>query len=543
MSHKFLAIRGIRPPSTIPSLWPHIVISIPDSKDRQIQTTADDPHHRPLRLLEIPYDWQRTASRLQSVKNGRPLVIMVCGPKGAGKSTFCRILANALIQKAPAMGHTNVPDNECVAFLDLDPGQPEYSPPGELSLLRLQSWNLGPPFTHPTSGPNELVRAHHFGHFSPKEDPKHYYRCALDLLDQYRHMARKYRSCPLIINSAGWIQSNGLELLSDLVHGMSLTDAIYMSTSGPEDVVDTLQEATSRSNVTFHQLTSQSSDFATKTAADFRMMQKLSYFHMSDPEGDRAEMRWNPGLLTRMTPLVIHYAGPKQGILAVTRLGDAPDPEFLESVLDGCVVGVVAFDQENGALARGYNSNGALEPDGILRDEAADTPNQVSIRRTAGEMPYLSSSNHTISPLSPDRSFSLGQALIRGIDPDKKTLHLLTPIPATALQAHSPNIVLVRGSLDTPTWAYKEDFELAKAKRRVRERQSDTNEVSDGAEMRKWVEKQPWAGIVDGGRRSSGKVRRVRRDVRYKPIGEAREWNCRVEVLHSPSPRPDVKTM
>ncbi|CAF9942863.1 MAG: Polynucleotide 5'-hydroxyl-kinase grc3 [Alectoria fallacina] len=486
-----------------------------------IQTTADDPHHRPLRLLEFPSDWQRTVSRLQSVKNGRPLVIMVCGPKGAGKSTFCRILANALIQKAPAMGHTNVPDNECVAFLDLDPGQPEYSPPGELSLLRLQSWNLGPPFTHPTSGPNQLVRAHHFGHFSPKEDPKHYYRCVLDLLGHYRYMARGYSSCPLIINSAGWIQSNGLELLSDLIHGMSLTDAIYMSTSGPEDVVDTLQEATSRSHVTFHQLTSQSSDFATKSAADFRMMQTLSYFHMSEPEGDQAEMRWNPGLLTRMAPLVIHYAGPKQGILAVTRLGDAPDQEFVESILDGCVVGVVAVDQRNGALAEEYNSNGALEPDERLPDEAADTRNQVFIRRTTSEIPYLSSCNHTTSALSPDRSFSLGQALIRGMDPDNKTIHLLTPIPATAVQAHSPDIVLVRGSLDTPTWAYKEDFEREKAKRRVRERQLDTNEVFDGADTRRWAEKQPWAGLVDGGRGSSGKVRRVRRDVRYRPVGES----------------------
>lgn len=446
---------------------------------------------------------------------------MVCGPKGAGKSTFCRILANALIQKAPAMGHTNVPDNECVAFLDLDPGQPEYSPPGELSLLRLQSWNLGPPFTHPTSGPNQLVRAHHFGHFSPKEDPKHYYRCVLDLLGHYRYMARGYSSCPLIINSAGWIQSNGLELLSDLIHGMSLTDAIYMSTSGPEDVVDTLQEATSRSHVTFHQLTSQSSDFATKSAADFRMMQTLSYFHMSEPEGDQAEMRWNPGLLTRMAPLVIHYAGPKQGILAVTRLGDAPDQEFVESILDGCVVGVVAVDQRNGALAEEYNSNGALEPDERLPDEAADTRNQVFIRRTTSEIPYLSSCNHTTSALSPDRSFSLGQALIRGMDPDNKTIHLLTPIPATAVQAHSPDIVLVRGSLDTPTWAYKEDFEREKAKRRVRERQLDTNEVFDGADTRRWAEKQPWAGLVDGGRGSSGKVRRVRRDVRYRPVGES----------------------
>lgn len=488
-----------------------------------IQSTADDPHHRPLGLLETPSDWQRMVSRLQSVKNERPLAIMVCGPKGAGKSTFCRILVNALLQQAPAKRNQNVPDDECVAFLDLDPGQPEYSPPGELSLLRLQSWTFGPPFTHPTPGPNHLVRAHHFGHISPKEDPRNYYRCALDLLDHYRHLSRNYRSCPLIINSAGWIQGNGLELLSDLIHGMSLTDTLYMSISGPEDVVDTLQEATNRANVTFHQLTSQSLDFATRSAADLRMMQTLSYFHLREPEGNQLEMRWNPWPLTRMAPLVVHYAGPKQAILAIMTLGDVSNLDFLDSILDGCVVGIVAVDQSYRALSREYESAGTVEHDKNLPDQTADTQNQASIQRTATEIPYLSSSNHAISPLPPDWSFSLGQALIRGIDPNNKTMHLLTPISNTTLQAHSPNIVLVRGSLDTPTWAYKEDFELDKAKRRVRERKLDTNEVFAGEERRRWAEKQPWAGIVDGGRRSSGKVRRVRRDIRYRPLGEAPE--------------------
>lgn len=487
----------------------------------------DDPHHRPLRLLETPSDWQRIVSRLQSVRTERPLAILVCGPKGAGKSTFCRILANALLQKAPATGNRKVLGNEGVAFLDLDPGQPEYSPPGNLSLLLLQSWNLGPPFTHPTSGLNQLVRAHHFGHVSAKEDPEYYYRCALDLLDHYRRMARGYRSCPLIINSAGWIQGNGLELLSELIHGMGLTDVVYLSTSGPEDVIDTLQGATSRSDVAFHQLLSQSPDSATRTAGDLRMMQTLSYFHMSEPEGSCHDMRWNPWPLTGVAPLVIHYAGPKQAILAFTILGDSVNIEFLdaflESILDGCMVGVVVVDQDNGAIMPDYDSAGGLGQNESLPNHVADSAKHASILRTATEIPYIFSSNHTTSPLSPNRSFSLGQGLIRGIDLNNKAIHLLTPIPTSTLQAHSRNIVLVRGSLDTPAWAYREDFELEKAKRRVRDRRWDTDEGSDGEDKRRWADRQPWAGIIDGGRRSSAKVRRVRRDIRYRPVGEASE--------------------
>ena len=467
-------------------------------------------------------------SSLKSVKSERALAILVCGPKGAGKSTFCRILANALLQKAPATGNRSVADNECVAFLDLDPGQPEYSPPGDLSLLRLQSWNLGTPFTHPTPGPNQLVRAQHFGHHSPKEDPNHYFQCALDLLDHYRRMARDYRSCPLMINSAGWIQGTGLELTCDLIRSVGLTDVVYMSTSGPEEVTDTLQGATSRSNTTLHQLVSQSSDFVTKTAGDLRMMQTLSYFHMSEAEGNYKEMRWSPRPLTTVAPLVIHYAGPKQAILALAVLGDAPNPEaldrFLESLFDGCVVGVVAVDPSvGGAIDREYDSAGVVEQDESMPDQAADDPGQTPIQRTNTDIPYLSSSSHTAPLLPPDRSFSLGQALIRGVDRTSKTIHLLTPIPATTLQAHAPNIVLVRGTLDTPSWAYKEDFELEKTKRKLREGKLGTDEGFGGEEMRRWAGRQPWAGVVDdGGRRSSGKVRRVRRDIRYRPVvGEA----------------------
>ena len=237
-------------------------------------------------------------------------------------------------------------------------------------------------------------------------------------------------------------------------------------------------------------------------------------------------MCWNPCPLSGVAPLVVHYAGPKQAILAVTTLGDAPSIEFLDtfldSVLDGCVVGVIAVDQSIGAIDGGYDSAGGIEHEKSIPDQATGSSNPA-VLRTATGIPFLSSSNGTTSPLAPDRSFSLGQALVRGLDPTNQTLHLLTPIPTSTLQAHSPNIVLVRGTLDTPTWAYKEDFEFEKAKRRLRERRLKGDEGFDGEEMRKWAEGQAWAGVVEGGRRSSGKVRRVRRDIRFRPVGEAGE--------------------
>jgi len=48
------------------------------------------------------------------------LRVAVTGSRGVGKSTFARQLVNALLSAAP-----------CVAFLDTDLGQPEFTPSGE----------------------------------------------------------------------------------------------------------------------------------------------------------------------------------------------------------------------------------------------------------------------------------------------------------------------------------------------------------------------------------------------------------------------------
>lgn len=66
-------------------------------------------------------------------------VVVVAGAKGSGKSTLCRCLVNQMLDFVPE-----------VAFLDLDPGQPEFTPPGVLSICILdqQSVLLGMPHSH-----------------------------------------------------------------------------------------------------------------------------------------------------------------------------------------------------------------------------------------------------------------------------------------------------------------------------------------------------------------------------------------------------------
>jgi len=509
---------------------------------RQVQNSIDDPYKRPLRLLDPPSDWWIMVSKLLARNR---TAVMVCGPKGAGKSTFCRMLANAMLQNAPVQQQESrfTQLSNSVAFLDLDPGQPEYSPPGEISLHKIRSSNFGPPFAHPTSnGSNQLVRAHHFGHLSPKEDPHRYYRCAVDLFGHYKKLLADNSLCPLIVNCSGWIQGSGLELLDNFIRDLDLTDVVYMSITGPNEVVDILREATTTANIHLHQLTSHAPDVATRTAADMRMMQTISYFHLDEPEGDN--LRWNPSPMACQRPVVVRYAGPQRDIFATMVLGDDQSPEFLESILDGSVVGVVVIDEDLALELGGTtlsdstdspdigtdNDNDVLEGDAVSRNwkftqsigtvHCEDETEPPRLRQTTTHIPYLASQHHTLQPLRPERSHCLGQALVRGIDHNNKTFHLSTPIPDSVIQnilkEGRQRIVLVKGKLDTPTWAYAEQFEFEKARRRRLERTLDSNDDYGSDNVRTWTGKQPWASAVDGGRTGSGKVRRVRRDIRYK---------------------------
>ncbi|GFR14330.1 polynucleotide 5'-hydroxyl-kinase NOL9, partial [Trichonephila clavata] len=63
--------------------------------------------------------------------------ILVYGPQGAGKSTLLRYLINTTLNKF-----------DDVYYLDTDPGQTEFSPPGVVSLTKVTGPLLGPSFSH-----------------------------------------------------------------------------------------------------------------------------------------------------------------------------------------------------------------------------------------------------------------------------------------------------------------------------------------------------------------------------------------------------------
>ncbi|MCJ1286197.1 Polynucleotide 5'-hydroxyl-kinase grc3 [Xylographa opegraphella] len=560
-------------------IWNHtnFTSDIEDTKDNfygtsfsLLKDSSQDTLHRPLAPLAISSEWQDLILRMTD-PNVRPSrVIMICGPKGAGKSTLTRLLTNEFVLKSPG--------GSGVCFLDLDPGQPEYSPPGDVSLVHLKSYNLGPPYTHPTianGSENTPIRAHHVGGITPRDDPHHYTQCVLELYSTFRGLFQQQQPCPLVINMCGWIFGAGLDLLEELVRSMALTDVVYMSTTGPTDAVDTLSAAALSTGASFHVLPSQPSTSTSRTAADLRAMQTLSYFHLDEPE--RGILRWNAASINTVEPTNIYYSGPQQNILGVMILGNEMATTYLAALINGSVLGVVAIEDDSAipadALAEyqhaiddeATHNQDITEPLGSgdedvaasrakcpkwqpLDDRTARTaraPNppainpdlpttsphpKPSIRRSKEGIPYLFSGHGAYIPLDPSKTRCIGQVLIRGVDTRINALQAISPLPAATFASYreqGTKLVLVRGKLDMPTWAYEEECVEALAaqderarwrKHRAADKVQDSDGYSGGSEwesdfdVEAWAKRQPWVSVAPKEKHRRDRAGRKRRD-------------------------------
>lgn len=430
--------------------------------------------------------WSSTIRDLS--QRGGQLRALICGPKGSGKSTFSRYLLNHLLSPAPQTdsGYSNT---DGVAFLDLDPGQPEFSPMGQVYLAHLHSPFFGPPFTHPSldgSRDGTIIRAHHIGATSPKDDPDHYVLAAMDLMDRYRSLLATYPQCPLIINYPGWIFGLGLEVATWAVRSLGLSDVVYMSEKGPAEVVQPLGLAARDAMIPLTTLPSQPTEFVSRSSAQQRSMQMQSYFHMSRAQ-EVSSPQWDAIPISRTRPISVDYAGPRQGIRGIMVIGSQIHPDQLHDVLDGAIVGLVVAESPNPIMGQGgappdsgaQAVNGGVPesgPDVTMEDSTSACESDLgssgasalesNITRTPGEgLPYLFVGLGSCNTLDPKASHCMGLALIRSINVSSRKLELVTPIPGSKIRNAVENghgIVLVRGQLDNPNWAISEEYNAAR---------------------------------------------------------------------------------
>lgn len=340
---------------------------------------------------------------------------------------------------------------ETVCWLDIDPGQPEFSPPGQISLLQIRKPMFGPPFSHPyadASTPVRAVSAHSIAAVSPKDDPEHFLACTLDLLQQYQEILKRFPTCPLIVNCPGWVLGSALEIMTQLMRTTQMTDVVYMSDTGMPEVVDALRSAAG--SATFTRLVAKFFVLPNRTSSEFRAMQYMSYFHQDEPSHNN--LKWTVSSFTANPPLILKYAAHQADFLGIMTLGEHPTDAFLATVLEGSLVALVEVED----------------------DEYASTLQQKLVRSEHENLPYWPPDGSGLTtPPDPSKTHMIALALLVRIDVGTKELVLRTPLPSVRFQKGGrtqsstsnsmiamgvPRIMLVRGRYDTPGWAYQEEI-------------------------------------------------------------------------------------
>ncbi|RTG90314.1 polynucleotide 5'-hydroxyl-kinase GRC3/NOL9 [Schistosoma bovis] len=179
---------------------------------------------------QVAPEVSRISLRLRSVPvvdpcNDYVRKLLICGPKGAGKSSLLRFLSNIILTDV------EYPLKEkCVAVLDCDIGQPEFTPNGIISLCLVKLPLFGPPYTHILSTNVNIIRQCFVGCITPSDDPSFYLKCLNFVYDAYVNLPEPKPR--LLVNTMGWMQGLGLTLLLEQILLVKPDLIIQLRTTG-----------------------------------------------------------------------------------------------------------------------------------------------------------------------------------------------------------------------------------------------------------------------------------------------------------------------
>ena len=205
---------------------------------------SSTPSPRPAWTL-LPPAWVSALELLQDAvvrrRKGASVRVVVGGPRGAGKSTFVRLVIRRLASLSPAAP---------VVLLDADIGQPEVTPPGTVSLVRFASPHVPsrsssfspssssssssssslPPCSGPSSSswhaPLADVHCVPVGAVNPADDPGLYLAACRAL--SVRARGGWGGAAVVVVNLPGWVRGVGLESCDAIVYAVQPTHVVKL---------------------------------------------------------------------------------------------------------------------------------------------------------------------------------------------------------------------------------------------------------------------------------------------------------------------------
>ncbi|XP_071453885.1 polynucleotide 5'-hydroxyl-kinase NOL9 [Hetaerina americana] len=179
------------------------------------------------RLHEENYEWDRLSEAVLNAGAGEgPIRLMVFGGKGVGKSTFMRFMVNQWFSSSirrKKSGHYDFRERRAL-FVDFDPGQSEFVPPGCISATVISDPLLGPNYTH-LKDPERMIC---IGDLNVERCPDWYLKCADELL-KFCYSNPALCQLPWFINTMGFCRGIGGDLAVKLIQLCHPTHVIQIS--------------------------------------------------------------------------------------------------------------------------------------------------------------------------------------------------------------------------------------------------------------------------------------------------------------------------
>lgn len=222
--------------------------------------------------LNVDDQCSRAINDLSQALSGYPLpkITMIIGNKNTGKSTFSKLLLNTILLQSK---------EKKISYLDIDPGQSEYSAPYSLTL----SEELQPTFgmkVPAKSDPTNEVISHYFGFTTPIHQPEYYLTLILNLFNHYTQF-HKPKGNHLIINTPGWIKGYGKEILKEVTSLINPDFLVLLSNSMS---IQNPENSELLNELKFQQPIICPGSYQTSkySASQLRLFNKLLYFHKKD---------------------------------------------------------------------------------------------------------------------------------------------------------------------------------------------------------------------------------------------------------------------
>eukprot|EP00347_Sterkiella_histriomuscorum_P020668 403336927 len=136
-------------------------------------------------------------SKIKELSSNKSIIILINGVQNSGKSTFISCLANQFQSLR----------NHEVYLLDADPGQPNFTLAGQVSLSKINDLIL----TNQDFTRVEKLKSIFINNSSPQMNINYYVNAVADLMEVYHNQPQisKIKNRVLLVNTCGWVEGLG----------------------------------------------------------------------------------------------------------------------------------------------------------------------------------------------------------------------------------------------------------------------------------------------------------------------------------------------